>query len=205
MPLQTNGFIGLLTSFGEFEIAFRKRTIRNYALYGVFPVFDDVALKDTWDIWRGVSWGADSDESVPFTDVSHIKWAGSLLWAFTQREAVPECVKITDENRIVLAKMGLTDVVRELDKSKGKTFQTFPTQSNAFIFVTAVFNAVQRGRLDAGEVSKRDGIDVLKSPLTSHYFRNFCRYLLVDAPSVESLYMHYKTIDLYGVKLPGSK
>lgn len=213
LRLPLAGFLELTNNPNMFELAFNYTAIRSGLRSGRFPQIDRSVVRDTHAIWRDAvgRWfttEADELETKAEKRASHIKMAGSLLWAFTQGQAVSRYDPIQQDDLHEIRRFQLESNIVEFDQKKGQLLRAYPTQTAAFIFTAEVFNMHQRGRIIAekkmGKDITRAGIDLAKPPLTSHYFRNLCKLLLDEAPCKADLYMIFKTMDLYGLKHDGS-
>jgi hypothetical protein len=196
-----HGFIGLLTGADNFEQHLKSTAIHAMARLGLFPTFDSQRIEVTLQLWRDcyVRWQYKPE---PPEKVSHIKMAGALLWAFIQEDAAPvdDVVVLERGHRRTLEAFGASDRVVDFKKGRGEIFQASPNPAIGYLFVTAVFNTIQRAR-----GITRAGVDFNTPPLTKHYFQNLACWYLVDCdPSPDDLYMLFKTMDLYALNHPVS-
>jgi hypothetical protein len=202
MPLirpPVNGFLSLLTGAENFSFHFEQIAIHSSIKLGLIPEFDPKRLQQTLEVWRETfamwPWPNENEAST-----SHIKMAGALLWSILQEDCCPidEVVEIRTNHKVKLEKFGASDRIRQLAPGRGDILRASPNPSIGYIVVTSIFNTIQRARNIT-----RAGIDFDNPPLTKHYFQNLaCWYLVSKNPSVEDLYMIYKTMDLYALNHP---
>jgi hypothetical protein len=193
-------FIAILQSYERFRLTAQYTFHRAALMHGLVPEIDDAAMRRVHEEWREavMRWDGKTNE---FGDVSHIKMAGFLLWAFNEQEASPVTGfrPYRDTDADTIARLGLSDNVVALNQN-GKLLRAFPTQILGFTLAASVFNAVQQGRNTHHGIAAR--IDWLNPPMTRHFMQNMCWFLFEHFPSKETLYMIFKSFDLYGMVLP---
>lgn len=194
------GFIELLQSYERFQQTAQYVFFRVALRHGLVPEMNDTAMRKVHCEWREavVGWDGKTNE---LGAVSHIKMAGFLLWAFNEQEGSPVvgCRPFQEHDQDIVGRLGLAPNVVSLHQN-GSVLRAFPTQALGFILVAAVFGNVQRGRQLHGGMKVR--VDWSNPPMTRHFLHNLCWYLYDHFPSKESLYMIFKSFDLYGMVLP---
>lgn len=204
LSLPAHGFVGLLTDRNKFKFHFSQIAMHTAAGTGLFPEIKEKRLLAAHTLWREevMRWFSELDAS-EFQEVSHIKMAGALLWSLLRRQCCPvrKIVEIEEKHLPALTRHCVSPNIRVLDdyrEESGKIVKASPNPTLGYIFTSAIFNSIQRGR-----GKKRDCIDLSKPPMTYHFFKNLsCWYLVERSPSKEDLYMLFKTMDLYGLNLP---
>lgn len=195
------GFIELLQSYERFQLTAQYAFHRATLMHGLVPEIDEAAMRRVHSDWREavVGWNGATNE---FGAVSHIKMAGFLLWAFNEQETPPvtACRPYREEaDAATISPLGLAANVAALHQN-GKLLRAFPTQVLGFMLAESVFANVQRGRNLHHGINVR--VDWSEPPMTRHYLQNMCWFLFEHFPSKETLYMIFKSFDLYGMVLP---
>lgn len=196
--LPAGGFIHLTTST-TFTVNVIKRVVVDLCkAYGdVEPFFDEAALKKSAELWREVvvEWSATYSREFEHANgrsgaeetLSHIKHAGSLLYAFTQSE----------EDGVVasLVRGILPERIKDL-------VEGYPNEVLIFLAVYWLFNEQQYQRADAELL-----YDYKQPPMNPRYLRSMAAYLNRTmrgngghACKPADLYLIFKTMDLMGAK-----
>lgn len=118
--------------------------------------------------------------SIDFIDgLSHLKHAGILLWAlnstkpFVVKKVNPEiCVAVDDATDILV---------------------TFTNEYVSFYYVYMLFFNTQNRRVDLN-------LTIPHMKMSHSYLKSICKYLHLESPSAYSLYMIFKSFDLYMIK-----
>jgi hypothetical protein len=199
--LPVPGFIELLQSYERFRLTAQYIFHRATLMHGLVPEIDEAAMRRVHSEWieAVVGWNGATNK---FGDVSHIKMAGFLLWAFNEQENSPvtACRPYREEaDAATISPLGLAVNVTALHRN-GKLLQAFPTQVLGYMLAASVFANVQRGRNRHHGIRTR--VDWSDPPMTRHYLQNLCWFLFEHFPSKETLYMMFKSFDLYGMVLP---
>lgn len=205
----SNGIVGLLTGHDPLAVHFEYIVKRLAAKRGLYAEISHSEIRKAHKIWqdRIVSWtseiveqwlemvGEEVDASTA-TTLSHMKKAGALLWALNH-EDLGELIQFQQLDKQLIEKLQQQNIeanVRDLYNDAAQIYQAYPNQALSFSFTCIVFNHEQYLRgMDAN-------YEYSNPPISKHYLQNMCWFLLSQRPSMESLYMIFKTMDLFGIK-----
>jgi hypothetical protein len=146
-----------------------------------------VGLAGIWSLRIPDRRGQVSAEENP-SRLSHIKLGGLLSWSIMACRPVADFGPMDDQLRAMFDALGWD---REIH-ADAEFIQRFPNEVCATAIGTGLFLAYQAGR------DGRVIYEPTRTPRTYHYDRNLAMFMREGRIGPESLYMIFKTMDLFG-------